>query len=62
MQNDRFQFQTVASTRQMVPGKKAKKKSKIKGDSTSKDRGKWRFQQTTWGELSNKTKKFDQLE
>jgi hypothetical protein len=25
MQNDRFQFQTVANTRQMVPGKKAKK-------------------------------------
>jgi hypothetical protein len=28
MQNDRFLFQTVANTRQMVPGKKAKKNPK----------------------------------
>jgi len=28
MQNDRFHFQTVANTRQMEPGKKAKKKTK----------------------------------
>ena len=62
MQNDRFQFQTVANTRQMVPGKKAKKKSKIKGDSTSKDRGKWRFQQNNMGRTKQQNKKIDQLE
>jgi len=27
MQNDKFKFQTVANTRQMVPAKKSKKKS-----------------------------------
>jgi hypothetical protein len=31
IQNDRFSFQTVASTRQMVPGKKTKKQSKTWG-------------------------------
>jgi hypothetical protein len=37
MQNDRFKFQTVANTRQMVPGKKAKNKVQNQRQQKSKN-------------------------
>jgi hypothetical protein len=34
VQNDRFEFQTVANTREMVPGKNAKKHTKPEAKKT----------------------------